>query len=67
MPLTAIDSRASLLRSAPSAIWLATEVLTETRHFSGNRADIRRQTAIHALRRAVQLLDQAQDQQPIVV
>ena len=28
MPLTAMDSRASLLRSAPSAIWLATEVLT---------------------------------------
>ena len=28
MPLTAIDSRASLLHSAPSAIWLATEVLT---------------------------------------
>ena len=42
-------------------------VLTETRHFSGDRADIRRQTAIHALRRAVQLLDQAQDQQPVVV
>jgi len=42
-------------------------VLTETRHFSGDRADIRRQTAIHALWRAVQLLDQAQDQQPIVV
>ena len=42
-------------------------VLTETRHFSGDRADIRRQTAIHALRRALQLLDQAQDQQPAVV
>ena len=42
-------------------------VLTETCHFSGDRADIRRQPAIHALRRAVQLLDQAQDQQPIVV
>ena len=42
-------------------------VLTETRHFSGDRADIRRQTAIHALRRALQLLDQAQDQQPVVV
>ena len=41
-------------------------VLTETRHFSGDRADIRRQTAIHALRRALQLLDQAQDQQPVV-
>ena len=28
MPLTAIDSMASLLRNAPNAIWLATEVLT---------------------------------------
>ena len=41
--------------------------LPKTNHFSGDQADIRRQTAIHALRRAVQLLDQAQDQQPAVV
>ncbi|MDO4637935.1 MAG: CinA family protein [Lautropia sp.] len=39
-------------------------LVAETMHFSGNRSEIREQVAIHALRRALQLLEQAQGDQP---
>lgn len=42
-------------------------VLTDTQHFAGGRDDIRRQTALHALQRALQLIDQQVQDQPVLV
>lgn len=41
-------------------------VLTDTQHFAGTRHDIRRQTVLHALQRALQLIDQQVPDRPVV-